>query len=313
MTDKYTIAEKEQIFMDVVNRMKDFTAPSITQICGSIDRESGKLAGTGTFFRLRGADYLLTAQHVAGEMYRENVDGSRMYAEGLCHSVGNDQKMMNVLFPWITWNPPQDLAVTRLSPVVLEGSDRIPLTAGNIALNSASLSDRDVYFVHGFPGKQSHFTTFFGRGVISRSLPYGGWLQDSMWPMFDPSIHFAISYPCDEIIDERREPTNLPDPGGLSGSVVWKTNKAGTGSEWTPDMARVIGVAHRYDQEARCLVVTRIECVKGLLLYTLRSDFAFCRWLDRGRPLWDDLDDWVAAETDITNLLNSPATARQGR
>lgn len=302
MTAMHSNEEKQRIFMDVVNRMKLFTGPSIVQICGSIDETTGELIGSGTFIRLRGADYLLTAQHVAEELYSTNLDGSHKYASGLCHSVGNNQRMMRVIYPWITWNAPHDLAVTRLDSVVLEGTDCLPLYAEQIALNTNDLNGRDVYFIHGFPGKNSRFTTFFDRGVMSRSLPYGGWLQDSTWSEFDSAIHFAISFPPDDLIDERSESENLPDPGGLSGSVVWKTNKAGTGTEWTPDMARIVGVVHRFDQNSRCLIVTRIEYVKGLLIHTLRSDFAFCRWLERGKPLWDDLDDWRAAEREVTSL-----------
>jgi len=288
--------------MDVVKEMKEFSAPSITQICGNFDELTGEIVGTGTFFRLRDADYLLTAQHVVGKLYEANIDGSRKYGAGLSHSIGNDQAMLNVAHPWITWKLPYDLAVTRLDPTILEVSDRIPLTVEQIALNSHTLDANDVYFIHGFPGKQSHFTALCGRGVISKSLPYGGWLESSSWTDFDDSIHFAISFPPIEIIDERGKATTLPDPHGLSGAVVWKTGIGTADSNWSPRMATVIGVVHRHDQASRSLVVTRIEYVKGLLLYKLRSDFAYFRWLERGRPLWDDLVDWVAAEQSITNL-----------
>ena len=302
MADNSTRREKEQMLMDVVNQMKEFTAPSITQICGNCDHETGELVGTGTFFRLRGADYLLTAQHVAHHLYTTKGDGSKKYPEGLSHSVGDGHHMMNVLAPWVTWNSPHDLAVTRLSPVVLEGTDRVPLNVDQIALNTDALSESDIYFIHGFPGKQSHFTTFFGRGVMSRSLPYGCWLENSSWEGFDQRTHFAITYPCEELIDERGEPTGLPHPGGLSGAVVWKTNREKSGKSWSPDLARIVGLAHRFDQESRCLVATRIEYVKGLLLHTLRSDYAFCRWMERGKPLWDDLADWAEAEAAICDL-----------
>lgn len=301
MPQERSIDEKQAIFLDVLNRMKQYTAPSIAQICGNFDDTTGELIGTGTFVSLRDGLYLLTAQHVAGEMFTENNDGTRKYASGLSHSVGNNQRMMNILFPWITWGTPQDVAVTRLSPVVVQGTEVVPLRADHFALNTENLN-HDIYFIHGWPGQQSRFTTFFERGVMSRSLPYGGWLETSNWPGFDSSMHFAITYPPDELIDERGLPTNLPHLGGLSGAVVWKTNKAGTGNEWTPEMARIVGVAHRFDQDSRCLVVTKVEYVKGLLLYVLRSDHAFLRWIGRGKPLWDDLDDWADAERVIRDL-----------
>lgn len=209
--------------------------------------------------------------------------------------------MMNILAPWITWGIPQDIALTRIDPIVLQDTEIVPLQADHFALNSQNLND-DIYFIHGWPGQQSHFTAFFERGVVSRSLPYGGLLESTSWPGHDERVHFAITYPPDELIDERGLATTLPHPGGLSGAVVWKTNKAGTGNEWTSNMPRIVGLAHRFDQDARCLVVTRVEYVKGLLLHVLRSDHAFFRWLGRGRPLWDDLDDWVDAEKSIIDL-----------
>jgi hypothetical protein len=302
MAKENSMDDAEQVLRNVVSQMKTFTAPSITQVCGNRTSNEGELVGTGTLIRLRGADYLLTAQHVAHKMYKQNIDGSRKYPEGLSHSVGSGQLMVNIRAPWITWNSPHDLAVTRLETDVLVGTDCVPLNVDHIALNSKSLSDRDIFCIHGFPVAQSRPTSFFGGGVLSRSLPYGGWMQRSTWSGFDENIHFAISFPPNDITNERSETTNLPLAHGISGSVVWKTNKEGTGSEWTPELARVVGVAHRFDQESRCLVVTRIECVKGLLLYTLRSDFAYSRWLTRGKPLGDDLDDWIAAEQAIRDL-----------
>ncbi len=304
MPDERTFGEKQRILLDVVNRMKQHTAPSLTQICGNFDDTTGELIGTGTFLSLPDGLYVLTAQHVASELYTEKPDGTRKYASGLSHSVGNNRRIMRIAGQWITWGTPQDIAVTQVDPIDVEGSGLSPLLVDQFALNTRSLDD-DLYFIHGWPGKQSYFTTFYERGVLSKSRPYGGWLESSCWSGFDESIHFAISYPPDQLIDENGSPTDFVDPGGMSGAVVWKTNKVGVGDEWTPDMARVVGLAHRFDQDARSIVVTRIEYVKGLLLHILRSNYAYFRWLERGKPLWDDLDDWIAAEKVIHNLCGS--------
>lgn len=312
MVKEHSIEDKEQVFLDVIDRMKRYTAPSIVQVCGNFDEETGELLGTGTFFELRNSLYLLTAQHVAGELYTVTKNGDRKYAAGLSHSVGNNQRMKWFPNPWITWNPPQDIAVTRLDRMVLEGADCVALKADTLALNSKALDHDDIYFVHGWPGKQSHFTTFFERGVLSRSLPYGGWLETAKLSSFDYSTHFPITYPPDELIDENGKPTTLPDPHGLSGSVLWKTNRNGSGDSWTPEMARVVGLVQGFNHDWKCLVVTRIEYVKGLLLHTLRSDFAYFRWMKRGKPLGEDLDDWLAAEAAVLDLTGSESDIRQG-
>jgi hypothetical protein len=67
-------------------------------------------------------------------------------------------------------------------------------------------------------------------------------------------------------------------------------------------MAAVVGLIHRFDENSQCLIATRIEYVKGLLLSMVRSDYAFFRWVDRGMPAGDDWADWFAAEREVTGL-----------
>ncbi len=294
--------EKRRIMMDVIGQMKGHTAPSLSQICGAIADDSGELAGSGTIIDLRGKPYLLTAEHVAARLFAQNADGSRKYPSGLCHSVGNDQRMAYIANPWHAWPDSKDIAATRLGPEMLEGTSVAPLNASRFARNTDNLN-YDLYFVHGWPGKLSRFTTFFDHGVTSTSQPYGGWLTDETdWPDFDPNVHLAITYPMTDLIDERGSPANLAYPDGVSGSLLWKTNRVGAGSAWTPDMATVVGLVHRFDPVKQCLLATRIEYVKGILLFMLRSDSAFFRWNDRGRPQGDDWADWFAAEAEVRGL-----------
>jgi hypothetical protein len=302
MKPQQTQEEKQRIMMDVIERMKEHTGPSLSKICGAFDDQTGELVGSGTIVLLRGKPYLLTAEHVARKLFAEKADGSRKFPGGLCHSVGDGERMMWVAFPWHAWSRPKDIAATRIDPIVLEETRVVPLPASRFALNTENLND-DLYFVHGWPGKESRFTTFCGRGVVSRSQPYGGWLTDqTTWPYFDPKVHVAITYPMTEIIDARGQPAQLSLPGGMSGSLLWKTNRVGAGAAWTPDQATVVGLVHRFDQDAQCLIATRIEYVKGFLLTMLRSDCAFFRWDNRGRPLGDDWADWFAAEKEISGF-----------
>ncbi len=296
--------EEQKVFFHVLAQMKERTERSITQICGSFNDTSGELLGTGTFIECHGSTYLLTAQHVAECLFDEKIGGGRKYESGLCHSVGNAERMMYVTNPWTAWPPPHDLALSRIDPIVLQDTDRQTIGPEDFASDTKDLGE-DIYFLHGFPGKQSRFTAF-GPGVVSTTLPYGGCITTSQLSVFNPDIHFAITYPAEEIVDERGLSTNLPHPGGLSGSVVWKTNRVGAKGEWTPDQARIVGVARRFDQDSQCLIVTRIEYVRGFVLYALRSESAYFRWVERGRPLWDDLDDWSAAENAIPWLARMP-------
>lgn len=267
-----SMAEKQQRMMDAIGQMKAYTVPSLSEICGARTKDTGELIGSGTIIELSGRPYLLTAEHVARQLFAENSDGSRKFPEGLCHSLGYGERMARIAFPWFDCPTPKDVAATQIDPVVLVGTQVVPLKTTSFAYNTNSLND-DLYFIHGWPGKESHFTTFFDRGVISRSKPYGGWLtNETTWPQFDPKMHFAITYPMTELIDERGLPAELPHPFGMSGSLVWKTNRVGAGPGWSPMMATVVGLAHRFDEEKQCLVATRIEYIKELLFKMLGSN-----------------------------------------
>ncbi len=303
--------EEQRLLLDVVRQMTEHTGPTLTQICGNIDETTGELVGTGNFVLLSDGLYVLTAQHVAHALFRKDKDSQPKYAFGLSYSVGNNLPVERFTGQWVTLGTPQDIAAVKLDSKGMIGKDISPLRADRFALNTADLND-DLYFIHGWPSSQSRFTAFYERGVISKSRPHGGWLATSLWPGFERSIHFAVTFAPDGLIDVDGSPADFVDPGGMSGSVVWKTNKVGCRDEWTPDMARIVGLVHRYDPEARVLVATRIEYVKGLLLHILRSNYAYYRWVERGKPLWDDLDDWSAAENGICDLRGSGPIAELG-
>ncbi len=302
MTAGQTQEEKQRILLGVVSEMKEHTAPSLSQICGQLADESGELVGSGTIVRLRGKPYLLTAQHVVSALFAGAASGSRRYQNGSFHSVGDGARMASTGPRWYCWPPPHDIAVAAVDPADLAGTTVAALQASRFASTARNLDD-DLYFVHGWPSQGSRFSSFAGPGVVSRSQPYGGWLTaDVTWPLFDANVHVAVTYPMTEIVDELWKPTNLQMPGGLSGSLLWKTNRVGMNTEWTPERAAVVGLVHRFDQDAQCLIATRIEYVKGLLLTMLREEFAFFRWLDRGAPPGDDWADWFSAERDVTDL-----------
>lgn len=277
-----TVTEKHRILLDVIGQMKVHTGPSLSQICGSRSEDTGELVGSGTIIEMRGRPYLLTAAHVAEQLFALNANGTRKFPAGLCHSLGDGELMSRIAFPWHAWPEPVDAAATRLDRAVLEGSKVVPLNPCRFARNTHDLND-DLYFIHGWPGKGSRFTSFFGRGLMSTSQPYGGCLTyDTTWPGFDLKVHFAITYPMTtELIDERQLAAELPYPEGMSGSLIWKTNRVGAGNDWAPEKATVIGLTHRFDPDRQCLIASRIEYVKGLLLTMLRSDYAYFRWMFR--------------------------------
>ena len=85
MKPEQSLREKQQIFMDVLNQMRDYTAPSLSQICGTINENTGELVGSATIIEPWGKPYLLTAEHVARMLFKI-VKGKRKYASGLSHT-----------------------------------------------------------------------------------------------------------------------------------------------------------------------------------------------------------------------------------
>ena len=59
--------------------------------------------------------------------------------------------------------------------------------------------------------------------------------------------------------DENGRLTDAPFPQGLSGSLVWKTNRMGDEDNWTPDKAKVVGIVHTWDKDRKVIVCTKIE------------------------------------------------------
>ena len=45
MKPEQSLREKQRIFMDVLNQMRDYTAPSLSQICGAVNENTGELVG----------------------------------------------------------------------------------------------------------------------------------------------------------------------------------------------------------------------------------------------------------------------------
>ncbi len=211
----------------------------------------------------------------------QEEDGKRRYSSGLRYYVGNEYLMASMPNRWYSMPEPMDIAATQLGSVLLKGASVETVDVSRFAIDSDDAND-DLYFVHGFPGKRSYFSILLGNVVYSTSQPYGGWItQATGWQDFDPKLHIAITFPMMEALDEHGQAATidefgqartLPNPNGMSGSLLWKTNRRGVPVGWTPDKATVVGIIHRFNADNHCLIATRIEYVKNLLLSMHEED-----------------------------------------
>jgi len=279
------------MLMNVVNEMKFHTQPSLAAIYGSIDEEIGELVGSGTFLNLRGEPYLLTARHVALE---------KVNYIGLAHTRSNALPPAFITNPFHILNALLDICVVKIENRELHGTAIQPIQPARLALHSNDL-EGDILFIHGYSGAKSKPVRLLN-AVFSKTQPFGTFIGKSVYPWFDRRTHFAIDYPKTGTLDENQSPMRLDDPHGLSGCAVWKTNRTKAGTNWDPSFAEIVGVVHKWDVKAHSLIATRIEIVREFLLKSLRREFGYYRWLHRGSPLGDDLNDWYAACEEINDM-----------
>ena len=281
----------EGTLMRVGQAMRDNTIDFITPVSRALEHTYGEVEGSGTFVELRGISYTLTNEHVAR---------ARMFYP-LAHFLGNGELAARIVHPFQCITEPTDIAIARIDREVLAIGTKRPVPAARID-PSFQPADGEILFMHGFPGLQSHFSAMY-RGLLTRTFPYA--VDVASLPQgYDPDLYFALSYPPYGNVKtfEGRE-TDLPNPEGLSGAVVWDTKFVRTCAGWTPGHAKVAGVVFGWNQPNHCLIATKIEIVRHFLLKALRREAAYFHWhLDRGEPLWDDLTDWVWAEKQVVDL-----------
>ncbi len=284
--------EKRQVFLGVCDDMRDHTAPALAAVYGAISGQKGRLVGSGTFIRLNGAVYLLTAAHVAAQMFAH---------ETLAHTSSYGAKPEVIRNPLICQEHPLDVALVRIENDVVAEHGLKPWPVSVLAHDAAN-TGRDILFVHGYPGERSGWVPIVKGGVGSESLPFGGSDATSSWTYFDDKLHVTISYPQDGWFDRNGKSIKMPEPDGLSGSALWQTYRRDISKGWSPSSAMIIGVIHRYDSVSHSLVATRVEAIRDFALQALRCEAAYFHWLENRRPAGTELSDWVYAEQRIPSL-----------
>jgi len=205
-----TVEQKQAEGNRVSDEMKAYTDPALAAIYGVISKQKGLLVGSGTFIRLQGSPYLLTAAHVILENTRYDF---------LAHTTSYGAKPAPIVHPFQVMPPPIDLAVARVEEDVVAKHGIEPWNVDAIDTTSFAI-ERDILFVHGYPGDNSKWIPIVRGGIHSTSLPF--WTSDgkSDWGQFDPVKHAAIMYPRDGWFDRDGNSIPMPLPDGLSGSAL---------------------------------------------------------------------------------------------
>lgn len=263
----------DEELLSVVTKLKEHTGRCLSQLCG-MHVDGPEFVGTGNVVSMDGKTLLLTAGHVVLEIHACDADGKRKYPQGCAFTVGNGHEIWNAQNPWTNWPTPKDVCAMLLPEGVRKEALDAILFQDEFALNTDDVGQDDLYVVHGFPGTSARFSPL-ANGMVARTLPFGCFLlKASQWTEFDTNLHFAVTFSADTNKNEIGNIVETPNAGGISGSLLWKTNAVGRLEEWSPKDARVVGLVHRYNQSDQCLIATKAEYVKGLLRHVVENSNA---------------------------------------
>jgi hypothetical protein len=273
--------------LDVGNALRDFCRKVTTPLL--VDRDGEVLPiGTGTFFLFSSAQYVLTAAHVAAK------------SEGgpVLHCPELDSRFFRT-GPFSVEGRPFDLGLARASSARSLRPNALDTECAPV--------EKELLFTLGYPGSTARRTEPITATNLKRPFfdtfpvePASFIVQEIDRPEergFDPSIHIAFKYP-DEMRHEAGALRAAPNPGGLSGSLLWDTKRVRAwrnNTPWTPGLARVCGVLLSDFAEDQFIKAVKIEHVRNVLLHLLRRERAYFNWLDRGSIAGDVLGDWLRA------------------
>ncbi len=199
----------------------------------------------------------MTNEHVARALTQNSLG----------HQFIDDDTVYRATNPFWANGWPFDVALSQIDPKIWTSRPHAsaPIPEDRWALAHAPV-DGEVLFLKGFSGSQSRFVfgalfnnaTSFGCQQIP--LPDGD-------PRFNSRFHFAVDYRPDRAtpLDGR----DLPNPPGFSGSLVWNTRfvECATNKvQWSVDHAQVTGLVWGWPSSEGCLIATRGEYVRSVLL-----------------------------------------------
>lgn len=243
-------------YASIAERMAKHVAPFATPISISTnDGASGKLLGTGSYLDVNGEKTLLTNEHNLTRRSPYNLLTHQFLGlRSIFRIVGN-----HLEDPW-----PVDAAAVavpdRVWAAMPHQADTVP---------SDKVADRHAPV-------EDELLLFFGFAE-ENSLPLPGELRAPpvcclcdpallpSEPKVDAEFHFAMAYRRDVAIGLNGD-GRLPNPPGLSGSLVWNTRYIEVtrlGGAWSPKDARVTGLLWYFVDEL--VIATRVEHVRAFL------------------------------------------------
>lgn len=252
---------------DIVSNMKTYTKPMVAVIYGVINENEGETVGTGTFIKINGKIYILTALHVLKKARNNAPYKGPAYSCLLRDANLESGEPVHQIAGAVETVENFDLALTEIDPSTVS-SDQIPELSTMLA-PSQNLSPEELVFVHGCPGKRNRFSPLAGAngGIIGETVSLLRQTAQSNDNDFQPDHYIAIDYRMTGNIaldgPAAGKPIELPLAFGFSGSSLWRVNWSE--KDWSPSRSRLIGLLPLWHPRDQQIWAVRSEIIFAFL------------------------------------------------
>lgn len=220
--------------------------------------ETVRLIGSGSYVERNGKRLLLSCEHVS--------------AKGpLDHRYHGSDDVFPVRGEWTATAHPVDVAFAEIGDAAWHATQHSAavIPYARFAANHGVCQRAELLFFRGFADENARYG--FGvheanaSGYCSQEKEGSGDTEqfEIFWEPEKTQVTQATSA-------DARSSIKYDDPHGFSGSLVWNTRFLETwaaGQEWSPEDAVITGIARRWDDKTKTLLVYRVEHLR--------------RWLDQ--------------------------------
>jgi hypothetical protein len=255
----------DRICFETRNRMAGYVWPFTTPISRSEDLENGLAWGTGNYVDIDGEVHVLTNEHIARKAREQH----------LAHLPVPGGDYIRFENDFDCWPWPADVALTRLGPHGRPSAAKV-LRREHFA-DRFDTEEHELLFWLGYPGTTAKRNdpitlgavrvSYFGE-LVSPAVPvlaqeHAEW-PSTVHPDYVRGKHRLIHYPRLARTTLNAEPSEVPNPAGMSGSLLWDTKRLYCDRrrlEWSPDLAKVCAIIWATGLDPDIVVATPVEVV----------------------------------------------------
>lgn len=256
----------EQLYNEIFKPLSNLIVKSTTSISKLKNDNAAYAHGTGSYIKYKNDIFLITNQHVV-------TGGLEHY---LSHIPGPTDHYM-VCKKFCARKYPYDIALMKLTDY---WSKATKIAFDDKFDDKFQPVENEFLFWVGYPGttltRHDPITETSIRSVYfdvlnSPAIPFLTTVNNnfnSIGVEFDEDHHFAINYPENGSIGNKVIMKSLPNPRGLSGSLVWDTKFIKTikdGKEWSPSLSKICGIIWADYPKTEVIFATKVETMNKII------------------------------------------------